>query len=372
MIFLVKTALLMCILFLPSHLLAQVTISSSDMLRQIGTRQVIMQDARGSIPIDVGSAGENQVWDFREQVIGDTVLAVSEFPDPSVIPGIDRHPGSNFIQHITSPSDSGFDLFNFFQITDQFYINRGDSSRVAFGNFDTTFVSIQNDTLTTFPIAYGNNWLTTEVDTNGFYPINANISIDTTQNTVDAWGTVHLPMGDFKCLRLRQEVKIINQTIINGSVFSTNIDTYIQYNWISRDAFLVASAQSQNGETDFNFIDAQGFSRLDSLRNIATGFTDTPQAPSSFSLSQNYPNPFNPKTEIRYLLTRTGMVRLAVFSITGQRVRVLVHSRQPAGQYSVRWDGRDERNNALSSGIYFYRLQIDGRDLQTKKMTLLR
>ncbi len=354
---------------------AQVTISSADFLDQIGSRQVVLTDERDNITVDVGSAGENQVWDYREQGIVDTVIAVFEYMDPATLPPAQYFSGANFVQRITSPTDPGFELYSFFNVTNDFLINLGDSSRVVFGNFDTTFVFSQNDTLTRFPIAYGDTWYTFERDTNGFYPTNANISIDTTLNTVDAWGTVRLPAGDFSCLRIRQEVKVINQTIINGSVFSSSTDRYIQYDWISQNAFRVASIQSQNGETNPNFINAQGFSRIDSLITPTTGVAvhgNGLQPPETFALMQNYPNPFNPETVIRYQTRQKGRVQLAVFTVTGQQVRSLVNAIQPAGEHLARWDGKDGQGKPVSSGIYLYRLHVEGGGVQTKKMTLLR
>ena len=50
-------------------------------------------------------------------------------------------------------------------------------------------------------------------------------------------------------------------------------------------------------------------------------------------------------------------MRLEVFNISGQRVRVLLDTHQPAGHYTVEWDTRDAQGQAVASGVYFYRLQ---------------
>ncbi|MCG8608253.1 T9SS type A sorting domain-containing protein [bacterium] len=256
--------LLVCLLFLPGLLTAQITITAQDLLGQIGSRQVGLEDRRSSIPVDVGSPGANQVWDFRMQIIGDTLFSVFEFLTPDETVSASTFPDANMVQKITTPDVPGSELFNFFNTTSDFFIGVGDSSRTTIP-FDTSFVFFQNDTLAPLPIAFGNTWLTTERDTTGLFPLTANISIDTTLNTVDGWGTVRLPLGDFECLRLRQDVKVINQSIINGVVFSTAIDSFIQYDWISKDFFRLASAQSQNDDMNPNFTDAQGFGRLDSF-----------------------------------------------------------------------------------------------------------
>jgi uncharacterized protein (DUF1501 family) len=89
-------------------------------------------------------------------------------------------------------------------------------------------------------------------------------------------------------------------------------------------------------------------------------------APSSFALEQNYPNPFNPTTTIRYALPRTGMVRIEVYDITGQRIRLLVDREEPAGVHSVAFDA-----GTLASGTYFYRMQA-GEFVETKRLVVLR
>jgi photosystem II stability/assembly factor-like uncharacterized protein len=91
----------------------------------------------------------------------------------------------------------------------------------------------------------------------------------------------------------------------------------------------------------------------------------------SFRLDQNYPNPFNPSTVISYELSVGGEVSLKVYNVLGQVVATLIDETQPAGSYSVRFDGSN-----LPSGVYFYRLQIY-RGLisiitETKKMLLVR
>jgi len=95
------------------------------------------------------------------------------------------------------------------------------------------------------------------------------------------------------------------------------------------------------------------------------------KVPASFSLNQNYPNPFNPETKIEYFLPKETQVRIDIFNIIGQRVKTLVNQRETAGHKKVIWDGKNERGEAVSSGIYFYRLEADNFT-QTRKMILMK
>ena len=97
-----------------------------------------------------------------------------------------------------------------------------------------------------------------------------------------------------------------------------------------------------------------------SVQNISN------EVPEKFSLGQNYPNPFNPSTNIKFNLKTTGIVKLAVYDITGREVAQLVNSSLTPGTYQYTFDG-----SGLSSGAYFYRLETDGF-VETKKMLLVK
>jgi hypothetical protein len=87
------------------------------------------------------------------------------------------------------------------------------------------------------------------------------------------------------------------------------------------------------------------------------------------SLGPNRPNPFNPATSIRYSLSEAVEVKLAIYNLLGQEIRSLVQQFQPAGSYTVVWDGRDAVGRLVSTGLYMYRLQA-GADVVTRKMVL--
>lgn len=90
-----------------------------------------------------------------------------------------------------------------------------------------------------------------------------------------------------------------------------------------------------------------------------------------YALVQNYPNPFNPATSIAYSIGGRGRVTIAVYDVAGRRVRTLVDEVQEPNRYSVIWDGRDDANAELASGVYFISYTA-GRHRFTKKAVLLR
>ena len=88
--------------------------------------------------------------------------------------------------------------------------------------------------------------------------------------------------------------------------------------------------------------------------------------PLTFGLEQNYPNPFNPSTIIKYRISETGSVKLSIYSILGEEVKVLVDGVVNSGFYEITFDASN-----LPSGTYFYRLQSNNL-IQVKKMLLLK
>ena len=90
------------------------------------------------------------------------------------------------------------------------------------------------------------------------------------------------------------------------------------------------------------------------------------------SLKQNYPNPFNPETNIFYSTSVNGAVELSIYNIKGQLVKKLVNSSMNAGEHNIVWNGKDASDRTVSSGLYFYKLKVDGKTIDTKKMMLLK
>ena len=88
--------------------------------------------------------------------------------------------------------------------------------------------------------------------------------------------------------------------------------------------------------------------------------------PEKYSLSQNYPNPFNPVTKINFAIPKQRFVTIRLYDILGREVSRLVNEYMTAGEYTI-----DFNAGNLSSGIYFYRMEINGFS-DIKKMMLVK
>jgi len=109
--------------------------------------------------------------------------------------------------------------------------------------------------------------------------------------------------------------------------------------------------------------------------DVKEGNTSLPQ---KMSLSQNYPNPFNPATTIPFQVRslefgvgRPVHTSLTIYNLTGQKVRVLLDEEMLPGDYQAIWDGKDDNDKKVSSGIYFYHFKA-GDNSETRKMIMLK
>ncbi len=99
---------------------------------------------------------------------------------------------------------------------------------------------------------------------------------------------------------------------------------------------------------------------------------DNDVAPVNSVLNQNYPNPFNPETNISFTLNKDVKdVELSIYNIKGQKVSTLVNEDMKAGTHNIVWNGVNNNNQSVASGVYFYKLKA-GKQTSTRKMVLMK
>jgi hypothetical protein len=103
------------------------------------------------------------------------------------------------------------------------------------------------------------------------------------------------------------------------------------------------------------------YSQLTGIQQISN------KLPEKFNLYQNFPNPFNPTTNIEFDIPKTSNVEIKVHDLLGREVAELVDEKKQAGKYKVIFNASN-----LSSGVYFYTIQIDGINRSTKSMALIK
>jgi len=93
--------------------------------------------------------------------------------------------------------------------------------------------------------------------------------------------------------------------------------------------------------------------------------------PKSFWLGQNYPNPFNQSTVIPFLLKKPSFVTLKIYNKLGGLVKILLSQWEEAGFHNALWDGKDHTGKSVSTGLYFFLLQV-GKNSSSRAMLLIR
>ncbi|MFO7914312.1 MAG: alpha amylase C-terminal domain-containing protein [Candidatus Krumholzibacteriales bacterium] len=150
----------------------------------------------------------------------------------------------------------------------------------------------------------------------------------------------------------------------------------------SQDSYYGGSGPTNCGPLGSEAVSYDGYSQSITL-NLApmalvviqyapapTGADDA-SAPPPDILKPCYPNPFNPSTSISFSLSKPGYTVLRIYDVSGRLVRTVLERALPAGAHSARWDGRNQRGEMVTSGVYFCRLESE-RFTATRRMVLLR
>ncbi len=164
-----------------------------------------------------------------------------------------------------------------------------------------------------------------------------------------------------------------NNNAIAGGFFhnSSNINSYTQFNipitYLSSDipdsaviSISITPFLNSHGSSTF-YIDDLSFSGTATLVNESKY-----QIPNIFELKQNYPNPFNPSTIIEYSIPENTFVKIYLYDLLGNKIKIIENSFKTMGQHKV-----ELNSNNLSTGIYFYKMETN-RFQDSKKLIILK
>lgn len=185
-------------------------------------------------------------------------------------------------------------------------------------------------------------------------------------------------VGPMKSIHLNHES--MNVTIIgNFDVLEKSINPLFQntgvwYDYFSGNSINVTDVQAQITLAPGEFHIYTTVKLPTPEEDILSEIKHENISVSSFELKQNYPNPFNPSTLISYSITDPSFVTLKIYNLLGEEVKTLVRAEQGTGNYHVRWDATNNAGAGVTSGIYFYKIEVTGTSsfTDTKKMMLIR
>jgi len=218
---------------------------------------------------------------------------------------------------------------------------------------------------------------------------NTQFAVDVlTQSIVALNGTVPVELTSFNAVLNQASAELTWKTAteVNNKGFEVQRkigNTWKALNFISGNGTSTGSKQysytdklaglNHSGKISYRLkqVDFDGTSEFSN--EISINFIGTPK---NFTLSQNYPNPFNPSTAIKYTLPYDSKVKITIYNVAGEVVKVLVDNTQSAGIYTTEFNSNSAKAG-LSSGIYFYSLEATSADglnsfRETKKMILMK
>ena len=188
---------------------------------------------------------------------------------------------------------------------------------------------------------------------------------------------IYAPTFDIKGKILHNGIPLNNHTIYLNNKFNLYIDTTDEngnYNFSDMiqkyDYTLFFKIEDNRYDTTF-VLDEQKFIDINVNTPNTINTNEPKEIPTTYSLSQNYPNPFNPTTNFSYSVPNKTDVRIVVYDLFGREIKTLVNENKEAGIYNITWNGRDNNNRQVSTGVYFYKMQAS--DFQkTMKMLLMK
>lgn len=175
--------------------------------------------------------------------------------------------------------------------------------------------------------------------------------------------------------------EILEEQLVDFSVIATDPDGELSYSWKvnSVDQNVEVNQFSynfqENGSYEIICTLDDGITEIETIWNIVAEITgnDNPfLIPTASKLSGNYPNPFNPKTTIKYGLHEQANVKIIIYNVKGQIVNTLVDETQNAGHHTVDWHGSSDTGNIVGSGLYYYKMVINGKINSIRKCLLLK
>lgn len=177
---------------------------------------------------------------------------------------------------------------------------------------------------------------------------------DSTIHTVVAEESLSVPAGNFQSMKVYWEPNIHNDG---------------EFDWFVDCVGLIKTMYWESSDTSTTVLDS---AVVNGVHYPAVNSINEEIVISNyFRLEQNYPNPFNPKTTISFSIPNDSKVALFIYNIKGQKIKTLTYENLRIGHHKFIWNGKDENDEPVSSGIYFYKMETDNFS-EIKKCILLK
>jgi len=329
----------------------------------------------------IDSYEQNPQWTYYERGSYTVALTVSDGTNEDTETKEDYISLLNSPPYIQNPlldfsfdedtSDSSIDLFSVFDDPDLPY---GDSFSFSYSGNDSILVEILNGvvTLTPLPDWFGSENITFTAFDDNLVSISDDVLV-TIINVNDPPVLIGFSPQEL-------EFTVYQDSIVTFFVEVEDIDSELNYAW-----FVNTYIQTEISDTFIYQFSVLGEFEIrsevsDEEYQIDTIWDVTVEEqvgadnliPSVTELKSNFPNPFNPETTISFGLKSDSQVLLQIYNNKGQLIKTLVQKNISAGNHHIIWDGKDDKNNSVSSGIYLYKLNVNGKTEAVRKCLLLK
>ena len=195
------------------------------------------------------------------------------------------------------------------------------------------------------------------------------------------WGTNDLSILNFSIEYGLHSKHTKNESITCNSVMANEIiwksrDIWRNYvNQLNTNSPLITQIESYQENYVTYFCNNDFYSMLNTVNLlndlVSSGNIIDKYANYDFKLYQNYPNPFNNETIISVEIFQTGHSELKIYDFLGNEIKTLISRNLEKGNLKFTWDGTNNHNIKVSSGVYIYRFKL-GNEIQNKKMVFIK
>ena len=183
-----------------------------------------------------------------------------------------------------------------------------------------------------------------------------------------------LTLNPDECLTIQEALRIHTK----GSAYASFSDSvtgslepgkYADITIWSNDLYTMLPTEYMDLKPEMTIVDGKIMYNTGTLQ-VTTGLNDQYSLPGGYNLLQNYPNPFHNFTTFRFEIPVSGKVSLSIYNDMGKNIKILAEGFFEAGSHSVYWNGNDDSEKKINSGLYICEMR-SGKYISRKKITLL-
>lgn len=283
--------------------------------------------------------------------------------------------------------DEDFETVVTINLNEHFGDIDGDALTYSFeSNEDEISIVLEESELTLSSVLnwYGTSEIIVTADDN--QTRNSRSSIRSRATVSDTFSVVVNPINDEPIIisylpeELEFEIIEVSEQEVDFSVQLEDVDSDLAYTWFIDDEDMENNAANftytftENGAYEVKSIVSDEEYDIETVWIVTVSVTSIDEDLTPLyetSLTGIYPNPFNPSTSISFSLAKESHIEIEIYNLKGQKIKSLLNEVRNIGNHSITWEGKDDNNSSVCSGIYLIEMKTD-RDVFIEKALLLK